>query len=946
MLFNLLENGYVTASGTMPFSLQTISEILSVSGTLTISGSNDDSFWIYGDIVDRIAVSQIRYYFDSSTSSGTVASGISFSYKNDATDSYSSLTTNIGDCYYYTTVPSPSAPRYIKLVHTVSGTSIEGTVVGLEVINDDTVVDFGANSNLTSDTTLTSLNYLNYNDYIKEIKVYNSGSSVANAHVYIDPQYSDVDTLLSISDSEDGPWVFARNTDYVIVDGNNWLGGRYDATYTVGYNNELDAVNKHYSITLTNNDLTAQSTYTNNKSVLAEQGVSIDMFLSKKWYWEIYIDNETGAGFIEIGIGPASLDVYAMLSGNSNTYHYKSNGNKCSSSSCTAYGDTFTNGDTIGVALDMDAGKIWFSKNGVWQASGDPVAGTNDAYSGIDLAYTYVPACGLYDSGDKITVNFTSTTYTPPEGFLIFEVLTTDGKLRLYSNALVGSYTTPIFRNDSAKYACIDLVATTSSGGILTVDAEDYTSTIEVRSSATKPRDYNVYRKLILVKTGTFTGAFYYIDYLIDSDIEIYDSYKRTGSYLTTVNLGSSQFRNNYTAIYINDVTAKSVIFESWSISSYGDTFIFFLNHLGYVISLLKLRDSNCGEMFVYFIEMDDVNDDFWIYMYSVSSLASIGYSSGGYYLFHFDSDLNRLYEEQSSTNFIVGCDMIKDGTGALWCSRADGANAIYKLSSSGDILLSYDNVTDVGRLTTALDGGCWFIDENSLYKLDSDGELEDSITNLDINYSLDWVVRDEVDSEFLWIVDGPYVKFISTDGRVYKSLYFENFTITKLYTTREYLVVYCTDIGTGELLTKFIGRASGGVDKTIINDEPVYDTYYASERGIKNISYDNITVGDAVPLENDPVWNDGLEWNKAVTNNAILPREEYNQLRLTLRRPNSGIDSPTVDNIYYQDSVTLTDIQPEQSKSIYLRISTPDNMSFSGDYMSNLRVWWEELIS
>ena len=65
--------------------------------------------------------------------------------------------------------------------------------------------------------------------------------------------------------------------------------------------------------------------------------------------------------------------------------------------------------------------------------------------------------------------------------------------------------------------------------------------------------------------------------------------------------------------------------------------------------------------------------------------------------------------------------------------------------------------------------------------------------------------------------------------------------------------------------------------------------------------------VGNAIPLDDDPVWNDNLQWNKAVTDNAVLPREEYNQLRLTLRRPNAGIDSPTVDNIYYQDSVSFT---------------------------------------
>jgi hypothetical protein len=78
------------------------------------------------------------------------------------------------------------------------------------------------------------------------------------------------------------------------------------------------------------------------------------------------------------------------------------------------------------------------------------------------------------------------------------------------------------------------------------------------------------------------------------------------------------------------------------------------------------------------------------------------------------------------------------------------------------------------------------------------------------------------------------------------------------------------------------------------------------------------------------------------VTDNAILPREEYNQLKLTLRRPSTDIDSPTVENIYYQDNVEIADIYPGQSKTLYLKISLPDGITIGGDYSSMLRVWWE----
>ena len=38
-------------------------------------------------------------------------------------------------------------------------------------------------------------------------------------------------------------------------------------------------------------------------------------------------------------------------------------------SSKVYYGNSFGDGDIIGIALDMDNGVIWFSKNGTWQNS-------------------------------------------------------------------------------------------------------------------------------------------------------------------------------------------------------------------------------------------------------------------------------------------------------------------------------------------------------------------------------------------------------------------------------------------------------------------------------------------------------------------------------------------------------------------------------------------------
>ena len=75
---------------------------------------------------------------------------------------------------------------------------------------------------------------------------------------------------------------------------------------------------------------------------------------------------------------------------------YLSNGNKKVAGSDTSYGNTYTVGDIIGIAIDLDNNKLYFSKNGTWQNSGDPTSGSTgtgaislDPASNNDGAYFF-----------------------------------------------------------------------------------------------------------------------------------------------------------------------------------------------------------------------------------------------------------------------------------------------------------------------------------------------------------------------------------------------------------------------------------------------------------------------------------------------------------------------------------------------------------------------------
>jgi len=89
---------------------------------------------------------------------------------------------------------------------------------------------------------------------------------------------------------------------------------------------------------------------------------------SGKWYAEIKCIDDGVSNDLKIGVEHASPD-QTTIDGVHKVIESFS-GNKASGGSASSYGDTYTNGDIIGVLLDMDNGTIKFSKNGTIMASG------------------------------------------------------------------------------------------------------------------------------------------------------------------------------------------------------------------------------------------------------------------------------------------------------------------------------------------------------------------------------------------------------------------------------------------------------------------------------------------------------------------------------------------------------------------------------------------------
>jgi hypothetical protein len=171
---------------------------------------------------------------------------------------------------------------------------------------------------------------------------------------------------------------------------------------------------KNAGLVLSNGDLTVTVNGANDRALRATIGQS-----SRKWYWEITVGTPNNAkDYIGIGTSNASIADGFYLGEDVYGYSYGiDGGTKHHNNSSDAYGDEYLADEIVSIALDMDDGKIWFARQGVWQNSGDPAAGTGEAFSG--LSGTFFPMVSMYWNGVYLTANFGASafSYSVPSGF-------------------------------------------------------------------------------------------------------------------------------------------------------------------------------------------------------------------------------------------------------------------------------------------------------------------------------------------------------------------------------------------------------------------------------------------------------------------------------------------------------------------------------------------------
>jgi len=340
--------------------------------------------------------------------------------------------------------------------HHISVVCSSGTTTmyydGVGVANSTTVVDVdwaGAVSGIGGRYGGSPI-YAPYIGYLDEIRISNSARYTSNFTPSTTAFTEDANTLLLIhSDTTNGSTTFTDDSGVVGGLGtdassntNNWTVNNLAATDQM-----LDTPTNNFPVfspiykPTGNTDMTVSdgglkiTSASGADSSIGQSWSFGDVGQPKKWYFETYI----GSGGQNIGFyiqidGKTMWDMYGYYL-HSSTIVCPS-GESCSNTARTS--GAFASGDLMQIAIDMENGKMWLGKNGTWDGSGDPVAGTNWQTTitgnnlrmflnhGASAAYTQVWNFGQDSSfaGNKTAQGnadgngYGDFYYTPPTDFL------------------------------------------------------------------------------------------------------------------------------------------------------------------------------------------------------------------------------------------------------------------------------------------------------------------------------------------------------------------------------------------------------------------------------------------------------------------------------------------------------------------------------------------------
>jgi hypothetical protein len=137
-------------------------------------------------------------------------------------------------------------------------------------------------------------------------------------------------------------------------------------------------------------------------------------FQGGKYYWEVKNSNQQSytqiVGVLRQARMEASGNDGYNVGTNDGSWGYfmqsnQDNGKSFHNNTLGSVYQTTSANDILQVAVDSDAGKIWWGVNGTWVNSGDPANGTNAVYTNLPTDDVLFPAFSNYNAG-QFQINF------------------------------------------------------------------------------------------------------------------------------------------------------------------------------------------------------------------------------------------------------------------------------------------------------------------------------------------------------------------------------------------------------------------------------------------------------------------------------------------------------------------------------------------------------------
>ena len=289
-----------------------------------------------------------------------------------------------------------------------------------------------------------------FDGYLDEIRISNvaryTGSFTPTTSAFTK---DDNTRLLIHSNSSDGNTTFTDDSGSDGGIGDDASGNNNDFTTTniSDYTDQTtDTPTNNFATLNSLDNYWANSTFSegNCKMVTAGSGYGYPRSTigvsSGKWYFEAKASNLSGNLFVGI-VSTTGTGTEQEVGNKSNDYGYKFTSGAIRENTVeTSYGDSLGTSDILGVGIDLDNNKLYFSKNGTWQNSANPETNTGgfsitapsstllgeyfasasdiNSVNSSTVAFNFGNPAFSVSSGNADGNGYGNFEYAPPSGYL------------------------------------------------------------------------------------------------------------------------------------------------------------------------------------------------------------------------------------------------------------------------------------------------------------------------------------------------------------------------------------------------------------------------------------------------------------------------------------------------------------------------------------------------